>query len=239
MHSRTQNLQANMYIDLIFDGFTELRGDRKSGDGSLIVGGLARLLGQKIVVIVYGSIKSAEGLEISSPAGYRKASRLMHLAESFGKPVVIFIDIPNTPSLSETERQQMNEALARNLEEASRLPIPVIAVIIGEADIAAVGMSAADRAIMLEKAIFPVPSIDKGSVDDTKTSAFYARDLLDLGVIHRIVPMATDGDAGSVVGKLREVMLEEIRKLEDMNPDVRLQQRLDRLQYLFLNFGSQ
>ena len=93
MNRQNYDLQVADYIDLVFDTFLELHGDRKSGDDSAVIGGLARLDGDKVVVVGYQRIRSVEMPKAPGPEGYRKCSRLIRLAEAFSKPVIIFIDI--------------------------------------------------------------------------------------------------------------------------------------------------
>jgi len=223
MNHQNQNPQMAGYIDLIFDTFLELHGDRKSGDDRVVIGGLARLDEYKVVVIGYQ--------EAPGPKGYRKCLRLIRLAEAFNKPVIVFIDIPAASSLPALEQQQASEAVARNLEEMSCLMTPIIGVIIGEfSGIAAIDMCAADSFLMLN-------GTSTGSAD-TAPSCLKAEDLLDLNVIDRMVRGPSKGDSESVANMLREAILEELHRLNQIHPEALLQQRLRRLQHLFLNFRT-
>lgn len=125
------------YIQQMFDNFVELHGDRQVADDKAIVGGLASLNGKSVMVIGHQKGTDTKSRQyrnfgMANPEGYRKALRLMHLAEKFDKPVICFIDTPGAyPGLEAEERGQA-EAIARNLFEMSRLPVPIICVIIAK-----------------------------------------------------------------------------------------------------------
>jgi acetyl-CoA carboxylase carboxyl transferase subunit alpha len=241
MNRQSYDSQVADYIDLIFDTFLELHGDRKSGDDSAVIGGLARLNGYKVVVTGYQRIRSVETLKAPGPEGYRKCLRLIHLAEAFSKPVIMFIDIPVGLSLPALEQPQANEAIARSLEEMSRLTTPIIGIIIGESSgIMAIDMCAVDCVLMLEGAgcLASLLGGTPSSGIDTSPSYLKAQDLLDLNVVHRIVERSSTGDIGSAANALREAISEELRRLTQIHPEVLVRQRLHRLQYQFLNLGS-
>lgn len=152
------------YIQQIFDNFVELHGDRQIADDKAIVGGLASLDGKSIMVIGHQKgtdtkTRQYRNFGMANPEGYRKALRLMHLAEKFDKPVICFIDTPGAyPGLEAEERGQA-EAIARNLFEMSRLTVPIICVIIGEgASGGALGIGIGDRILMLENTWYSVIS---------------------------------------------------------------------------------
>jgi len=241
MRSRIHDSRISNYIDLIFDTFMELRGDRKSGDDEAVIGGIVRLNSFKLVVIGYQSFVSPKALQMPAPEGYRKCSRLIHLAESFNKPVIIFIDLPVFPPLSTLEQQRVNEAMASNLKEMSCLMTPIIGVIVGEfSGIAAIDLCAVDRVLMLEDAICSVPLFNEGSSNDSDTASLCldAQDLLDMNVVHRTVKEPSKDDLESAANTMDKVILEELHQLTRIHPDVLVQQRLHRLQYQFLNFGT-
>ena len=238
MESQTAESHASNYIDLVFDTFTELHGDRKSGDDQLVIGGLARLGKYKVVVISYQDDRSAQ---IPSPSGYRKSSRLIRLAETFHKPVIVFINIPVAPLLPVREQQQIDEAIARSLEEMSCLMTPVIGLVIGESSASmAIDMCAVDRVLMLEGAGCSVSLFDESIINNTDNTplCLKAQDLLDLRVIHRTVKGSLEEDPESAVNALKEAMLKELQKLSKVQPETLVQQRLDRLQRQFVNFGT-
>lgn len=152
------------YIQQIFDNFVELHGDRQIADDKAIVGGLASLDGKSVMVIGHQKgtdtkTRQYRNFGMANPEGYRKALRLMHLAEKFDKPVICFIDTPGAyPGLEAEERGQA-EAIARNLFEMSRLTVPIICVIIGEgASGGALGIGIGDRILMLENTWYSVIS---------------------------------------------------------------------------------
>lgn len=257
MNRQIHDLQMADYIELIFDTFMELRGDRKSGDDRTVIGGLARLDGYKTIVIGYQSDKSAKIPKAPGPDGYRKCMRLIRLAEAFNKPVIIFIDIPAASSPPTSERQQADEALARNLEEMSCLMTPIIGVLIGESSaITAIDMCAADCVLILEGTSFPVSLLDETSASgaegktgepesrkvrevDIVSLHLKGQDLLNLGAAHRVVKEPPSGDPGSAANALREVLSEEICRLTEVNREVLVRQRLCRLRHQSLNLGTE
>lgn len=152
------------YIHHIFDNFIELHGDRKAGDDKAIVGGFAEFDGQSVMVIghqkgVNTKMRQYRNFGMANPQGYRKAMRLMKLAEKFNKPIVTFIDTPGAfPGIAAEELGQA-EAIARNLFEMTSLKVPVISIIIGEgASGGAIGIGVCDKLLMLENTWFTVIS---------------------------------------------------------------------------------
>jgi acetyl-CoA carboxylase carboxyl transferase subunit alpha len=152
------------YINMLCTDFSELHGDRMYGDDMAIVGGMARLDGQPIMVI--GQQKGRDTKErvrrnygMPKPEGYRKALRLMRTAERFGLPVVTFIDTPGAyPGISSEERGQ-SEAIARNLFEMATLEVPIVSVVIGEGGSGgALAIGVCDRLVMLQYAVYSVIS---------------------------------------------------------------------------------
>ena len=192
------------YIDRITSDFIELHGDRCSGNDQAIIGGLAYFEDQPIVVI--GQQKGRNTKEnlkrnfgLPHPEGYRKALRLMQLAAKFGRPVLCMVDTPGAfPGLA-SEQRSISEAIARNLFEMARLPVPIVVAIIGEgASGGALGIGVGDQILMLENAWYSVINPESCSLilwrnRDKRTEAaeamrISAEDLLDLGVIDSIVP---------------------------------------------------
>src|SRR6266542_886239 len=152
------------YIGRICDHFLELHGDRLYGDDQDIVAGLANLNGRAVVVIGPQKGKTLKervlrNFGMPNPEGYRKALRLMRLAEKFNKPIVTLIDTPGASPGLEAEERGQGEAIARNLLEMSRLKVPVICIVIGEgASGGALGIAIGDRVLMLENAWYSVIS---------------------------------------------------------------------------------
>jgi len=197
------------YIERIFPDFMELHGDRAFRDDEAIVAGWARLDGESLMLI--GHQKGRDMKEnlrrnfgMPHPEGYRKALRLMQLAEKFGRPVVTLIDTPGAyPGIGAEERGQA-EAIARNLREMARLRVPILAVVIGEGGSGgALALGVADRILMLENAIYSVISPEGCSAilwkDQQHVQAaaealkITAKDLLELAVIDEIVPEPPGG----------------------------------------------
>ena len=220
------------FFKLLFEVLVELHGDRLYGDDAAIVGGLARFEGQGVVVIGHQKgrdtrEKIARNFGMPHPEGYRKALRLMHLAQKFGKPVITFIDTPGAyPGLGAEERGQA-EAIARNLREMAALRTPILSVVTGEGGSGgalAIGMG--NRVLMLEYAIYSVISPegcaailwgDAGKAPEAAESMrITAPDLLRLGVIDAIVPEPAGGahrDWDGAAGLLREALREHLRQL--------------------------
>jgi acetyl-CoA carboxylase carboxyl transferase subunit alpha len=223
---------------LLFDDFVELHGDRVYGDDAAIVGGLARFEGRGVVVVGHQKgrdtrEKIARNFGMPHPEGYRKALRLMHLAQKFGKPIVTFIDTPGAyPGLGAEERGQA-EAIARNLREMAGLRVPILSVVTGEGGSGgalAIGMG--NRVLMLEYAIYSVISPEGCAAilwgdaakapDAAESMRITAPDLLRLGVIDGIVPEPVGGahrDWEGAAGNLREALRENLRPLASMSPE--------------------
>ena len=226
------------FIKLLFDDFVELHGDRVFGDDAAIVGGLARFEEQGVVVIGHQKgrdtrEKIARNFGMPHPEGYRKALRLMHMAQKFGKPVVTFIDTPGAyPGLGAEERGQA-EAIARNLREMAALRTPILSVVTGEGGSGgalAIGMG--NRVLMLEYAVYSVISPegcaailwgDAGKASEAAESMrITAPDLLRLGVIEAIVPEPVGGahrDWDGAAGHLREAIRNNLRDLAGLSAD--------------------
>ena len=197
------------YIGRICDRFLELHGDRLYGDDQAIVAGLARLSGRSVVVIGPQKGKTLKervlrNFGMPNPEGYRKALRLMRLAERFNKPVITFIDTPGAyPGLGAEERGQ-SEAIARNLMVMASLKVPIVSVVIGEGGSGgALAIGVADRLLMLQYAVYSVISPEgcaailwndpKKTPDAAEALKMTAEDLLRLGVIDEILPEPPGG----------------------------------------------
>lgn len=152
------------YIDKIFDKFQELHGDRNVKDDKAIIGGWAKLDGQSVMVIghqkgINTKMRQLRNFGMANPEGYRKALRLMKMAEKFNKPIVTFIDTPGAYPGIEAEERGQGEAIARNLFEMINLRVPVICIIIGEgASGGALGIGIGDKVAMLENTWYTVIS---------------------------------------------------------------------------------
>ena len=192
------------YINAIFDEFIEFHGDRYFGDDGAIVGGIAMFHGMPVTVIGQQKGKNTKdnlkrNFGMPSPDGYRKALRLMKQAESFGRPVVCFVDTPGAFCGLEAEKRGQGEAIARSLFEMSDLKVPVLSVVIGEGGSGgALAMAVANEVWMLENAIYSILSPEgfasilykdsKKAPDAAKVMKVTAQDLKKLGLIERIVP---------------------------------------------------
>ena len=235
------------YIERVFTDFVELKGDRLYREDPAIVGGWARLKGRPIMVI--GHQKGRDTKEnlrrnfgMPHPEGYRKAMRLMHMAERFGAPVVTLIDTPGAyPGLGAEERGQA-EAIAHNLEEMAALRSPFIAIVIGEGGSGgALALGVADRILMLENSIYSVISPegcaailwnDAGQKERAAEALkLTARDLYDLGVIDQIIPEPPGGahtDPDGAAAALGAALETHLSDLAGLQPDERIQQRADK-----------
>lgn len=236
------------YIEAIFTDFTELHGDRAFRDDTAIVGGLARLEGRSVVVI--GQQKGRDTKEklhhnfgMPKPEGYRKALRLMKLAERFQLPVITFIDTPGAyPGIGAEERNQ-SEAIARNLFELAKLRTPVVSVVIGEGGSGgALAIGVADHLAMLEYSIYSVispegcASILYRSADKAAEAAeamgVTSRRIYELGLIDEIIPEPLGGahrDPVATAESIRKRLLANIERLSQVSANNLVESRYDRL----------
>ena len=192
------------YIDILFEDFVELHGDRYYRDDPAIIGGIAYFQGICVTVIAQAKGRTTkENLErnfaMPSPEGYRKARRLMKQAEKFHRPVINFVDTPGAFCGMEAEERGQGEAIARNLFELSRLKVPVLSVVIGEGGSGgALALAVADEVWMLENSVYSVLSPEgfasilwkdsSRSAEAAKMMKLTAADLKKLGVIERVFP---------------------------------------------------
>ena len=226
------------YLRLMTDDFIELHGDRRFGDDHAIVGGFATL-GEQTVMII-GQQKGRDtksnlyrNFGMANPEGYRKALRLMQLAAKFGRPVITLIDTPGAyPGLEAEERGQA-EAIARNLFEMTRLPVPIIVTIIGEgASGGALGIGIGDRVLMLENTWYNVISPESCSSilwrsweykeQAAEALQLTAPDLLAQGIIDRIVKEPLGGahrNQAEAALLLKTALLDELKKLRGARPE--------------------
>jgi acetyl-CoA carboxylase carboxyl transferase subunit alpha len=235
------------YVSMITSDFTELHGDRLFSEDKAIVGGLAVIEGHKVVLI--GQQKGRDTKEnlnrnfgMCHPEGYRKALRLMKMAAKFGKPLVTLVDTPGAyPGIGAEERGQA-EAIARNLLEMSRLPVPILVIIIGEGGSGgALGIGVGDTVIMMEYAIYSVISPEGcaailwGDRGKAKQAAEALRltgpDLLKLGVVDGMVPEPTGGahrDPRSAAENLKRAIVENLDALARTPIPALLERRLEK-----------
>ncbi len=241
------------YISLITTDFIELHGDRRFADDPSIVGGLAKIEGIPVVIIGHQKGRGTKeriyrNFGQPNPEGYRKALRLMKLAEKFKKPVITFIDTPGAyPGIGAEERGQA-EAIAVNLLEMSRLRTPIISVVIGEGGSGgAIALGVADRLFMLEHSIYSVISPEGCAAilwkknGDIGTEEFSraadalkltAQDLLNFKIIDDIIPEPLGGahrDPGGMAEKISEYILKAIEDLRTKTPGKLVEERYKRL----------
>ena len=235
------------YISLITKDFVELHGDRNYKDDKAIVGGFAKIDDYKVMVIGHQKGRDTKSnvyrnFGMPNPEGYRKALRLMKLAEKFGKPIITFIDTPGAfPGLEAEERGQ-GEAIARNLFEMSRLQVPVIVIIIGEgASGGALGIGVGDKILMMENCWYSVISPESCSSIlwrswDYKEQAaealkLTADDLIKLNIIDEIIPEPLGGahkNYEESAANVKAAILRELPKLLKMRPEKLIDERVEK-----------
>jgi acetyl-CoA carboxylase carboxyl transferase subunit alpha len=235
------------YIHLMTTDFLELHGDRGFRDDKAIVGGFGRLGDQPVLIMGHQKGRDTKSnlyrnFGMPNPEGYRKALRLMKLAEKFRRPVITLLDTPGAfPGLEAEERGQA-EAIARNLFEMSRLRVPIVVAIIGEgASGGALGIGVGDRILMLENAWYSVISPESCSSIlwrswDYKEQAaealqLTAPDLKKQRVIDVIVPEPVGGahrNHEKMAEILKDVLLEELKNLIKIKPDRLVEKRIDK-----------
>ncbi len=236
------------YINSIFSDFQELHGDRAFADDPAIVGGLARFNGQSVVVI--GHQKGRDTKEkilrnfgMPRPEGYRKALRLMRLAEKFGLPIITFIDTPGAyPGIGAEERGQ-SEAIGRNLYEMTRLRVPILCTVIGEGGSGgALAIAVGDQINMLQYSIYSVispegcasilwKSAEKAS-EAAETLGITASRLKTLGLIDKVIPEPVGGahrDTHQMMQQMKRTIAESLRQLQGQSIDQMLDARFERL----------
>ncbi|KAA3650652.1 MAG: acetyl-CoA carboxylase carboxyltransferase subunit alpha [Proteobacteria bacterium] len=236
------------YIELIFDDFIELHGDRAFADDPAIVGGPAFLNGQAVMVIGHekgrGTKKKIHrNFGMPRPEGYRKALRLMHMAERFNMPILTFIDTPGAyPGIGAEERGQ-SEAIAKNLEVMSHLKVPIICTIIGEGGSGgALAIGVGDITNILEYSIYSVispegcasilwRSADKAQ-DAAEALSITSRKLKEQGLIDHIIkePLGSAyRDPGFVAKAIKSTLIKQLAQLSSKDCDVLINDRYDRL----------
>jgi acetyl-CoA carboxylase carboxyl transferase subunit alpha len=241
------------YIERICERFDELHGDRRFGDDAAIVAGMGWIEGNPVMII--GQQKGRDTKQkilrnfgMPKPEGYRKALRLMQLAEKFQRPILCLIDTPGAyPGVDAEERGQA-EAIARNLLEMAKLKVPVVAVVIGEGGSGgALALGVADRVLMMENAIYSVISPEgcasilwKDASQAPKAAAalkLTAPHLLELGIIDGIVKEPLGGahsDFDAAAAALKEAIIEAFSELSELSADELVEERYQK----FAHMGS-
>jgi len=235
------------YISLMCSQFIELHGDRTVRDDPAMIGGFCELDDQAVMIIGQQKGRNTKQRQqrnfgMANPEGYRKALRLMKLAEKFNKPIITLIDTPGAfPGLEAEERGQ-GEAIARNLKEMFMLKVPVICIIIGEgASGGALGIAIGDRVFMLENTWYSVISPESCSSilwrswnfkeQAAEALKLTAKDMATFNLVDGIIDEPLGGahtDHGAMALHLKEVILKSLAELNALDPDERIDQRIDK-----------
>ncbi|HEV2006047.1 MAG TPA: acetyl-CoA carboxylase carboxyltransferase subunit alpha, partial [Candidatus Limnocylindrales bacterium] len=239
------------FLRAIADEVVELHGDRGFGDDPAMVAGFARIEGRRIAFV--GQQKGADTDEnirrnfgMPHPEGYRKAMRIMELAERFSLPIVTFVDVPGAHPGPESEERGIADAIARSIGLMSRLRTPIVAIITGEGGSGgALAIAVGDVVIALENAVYSVispegcASILWRTADEAPTAALAmkmsAQDQLELGVVDRVVPEPGEGaqaEPAETARRLRGVIIEELDRLGQLTPDELVEARYRRYRAL-------
>lgn len=233
------------YIHHMTEGFIALHGDRAKGDDKAIVGGLGKVAGETMMLIGHQKGRNTKerkmrNFGMASPEGYRKALRLMKLAEKFNKPIVTLIDTPGAYPGLEAEAHGQAEAIAQNIQAMFSLRVPIISIIIGEgASGGALGIAIGDRVLMLEHTWYSVISPESCSSIlwkswDYKEQAaevlkLTAKDMLANKLIDGIVPEPLGGahrDVPGVAETVKSEVLKQLKVLHKLTPEQRIEQRI-------------
>ena len=236
------------YVDLLFDEFHELHGDRTFADDHAIVGGLAKFRDRAVMII--GQQKGRDtkakvfrNFGMPRPEGYRKALRLMKMAARFSLPILTFIDTPGAyPGVGAEERGQ-SEAIARNLESMARLPTPIICSIIGEGGSGgALAIGVGDRVNMLQYSTYSVISPegcasilwkDAANAEEAATALGITSDrLLQLGLVDKVIPEPLGGahkDPELVAASIGDCLEQQLEEIDKLTIDTLLEKRLQKL----------
>lgn len=235
------------YIDLMTESFVELHGDRYHSDDKAMVGGLATIDGQSVMIIGQQKGRDTKARQfrnfgMANPEGYRKAYRLMKLAEKFGIPVVTLLDTPGAyPGLEAEERGQA-EAIAKNLQMMAVLEVPIITIVIGEgASGGAIGIGMGNELYMMENTWYSVIAPESCSSILWKTWEYKeqaasalkltAKDLLEFGIIDGVIKEPLGGahrDFKKSAEAVKEQILESVKRLRKMKPDKLIEQRIEK-----------
>jgi len=241
------------YIEALFTEYTPLAGDRGFADDSAVMGGLARFDDQAVVVIGHekgNDTKSRlhHNFGMARPEGYRKAIRLMDMADRFGLPVIALVDTPGAYPGKGAEERGQSEAIARSTEKCLQLKVPLISVVIGEGGSGgAVAFATANRVVMLEHSIYSVISPEgcasilwkdgEKAADAAEALRLTAQDLSALGICDQVVPEPTGGAHRApevAIGAVKTSVKSMLRELSRQSPDELLTNRRKK----FLAMGS-
>ncbi len=230
---------ARAYIDRIFADFVELHGDKLTGDDGTVIGGLARIEDSPVIVIAQEARRGETADHGTSPAGYHKAERLIHLAERWKLPIITFVDTTGADPGDESERHGIASAVAHCLAALLETPVPTVAAILGEGPSGgALSLAAADRVLMQQYAVYMVISPEGASAiryGDTSHATELAeslgitvRDFLPRGIVDRAVAEPDGGahtDVDGAARLLKAALLQTLAELLAMNETDRLAAR--------------
>jgi acetyl-CoA carboxylase carboxyl transferase subunit alpha len=245
------------YVERIFTDWSEIHGDRGYGDDPAIVCGMARFHGDEVMIIGHQKARDTKqkvyrNFGMPNPEGYRKALRVMHIAQKFARPVFTLVDTPGAyPGLGAEERGQA-EAIARNLREMARLRVPIIATITGEGGSGgALAIAVADRVLMMENTIYSVISPEGcASImwrDATKKDLaaealkITAKDMAELGCIDAIIPEPEGGAHNNHEGAaqyLDQALQQHYAELKHIPPEELVKQRYDKFRKMARFFAE-
>lgn len=241
------------YIEKVFTDFDELHGDRAFGDDSALVGGIARLEGRPVMVI--GHQKGRELKEkvkrnfgMPRPEGYRKALRLMEMAERFKLPVLTFIDTPGAYPGIDAEQRGQSEAIARNLAVMSHLKTPIVSTVVGEGGSGgALAIGVGDELMMLQYSTYSVISPEgcasilwksaSKAADAAEAMGLTAKRLQELGLVDTLIEEPLGGAHRSPIemaDRIKTALLNSLARLDALSPEELLEQRYKRL----MNFSA-
>lgn len=240
------------YIYAITTNFIELHGDRTGGDDKAIVGGIGKIGNEKVIIIGHQKGRDTKSRQyrnfgMANPEGYRKALRLMKMAEKFNRPVVTFIDTPGAYPGLHAEEYGQAEAIARNLREMAVLKTPILCIVIGEgASGGALGIGVGDKVLMLENTWYSVISPESCSSilwrswDHKETAAealkLTANDNKNLGIVDGVIPEPLGGahkDPTTMYKTLKSRITKELKQLQETPIDELVIQRIEK----FCNMG--
>ena len=246
--------QAPVYIDALFDEYIELHSDKLYGDDRALVGGFAWIEGQPVVYLAQQKGTNLEERQemnfgYTHPEGYRKARRLMQLADKFNRPLICFVDTPGAHFDIRSEEYGQSMAIAESLAEMMMLRVPVVAVIIGEGGSGgALAIAIGNRVLMMEFAVYCVapPEACSGIVwkdtgehapEATEGYKPTAPDLLGLEVIDQVIPEPIGGahrDAETAARNVKRAVAKHLKELMQLSPEQLIQQRHERYRHLGL-----
>jgi acetyl-CoA carboxylase carboxyl transferase subunit alpha len=245
--------QAMDYINNLMEDFTELHGDRYCGDDQAIVGGFAHFEGESVMCIGHQKGRSMKEKQFRNfgmpgPEGYRKALRLMELAEKFNKPIIIFIDTPGASTGLDAEEQGQGMALARNLEKMLGLSVPIISVIIGEASGGgALALAIADKVLMMEYTWYSATSPEhsasvlwrnwESKVIAAEKLMLTASDMFNFGFIDGVINEPCCGahrHPEEAYDNVRKAIVKNMAEIRNSLPEQRVAKRTE----IFIHFGD-